>query len=84
MRKRVDFWILAATGLLFGSFVLNVLLGKAALLYGFDPILQFGDVGEFLILLVAIIAFVIEVLRRELEQANLETKSANKAEEKTQ
>ena len=81
MRTRADVWWLTATGVLFGLFLLNVLLGKAALLYGFESILQIGDVGEFLILFAAVVCFVIEVLRSELQEAGLKTKSANTAEE---
>ncbi len=62
-------------------FVLDVLLGKAALLMDFEPMLKLGDVGEFLVLLAAVICFVIEVLRRESEETDLKTKSAHEAEE---
>ena len=81
MSTRADFWYLAAAGALFGLFVLDVLVGKAALAYEFEPILKLGDVGEFLVLLAAVILFMIEVLRREAEETELKTKSANGAEE---
>ena len=81
MSTRVDFWFLAASGALFGLFVADVLLGKAALYYKFEPIFKLGDVGEFLALLAAVILFVIEVLRRESEEIELKTKSAKTAEE---
>ena len=81
MSTRADFWYLVAAGTLFGLFVFDVLLGKAALHYGFEPILKLGDVGEFLALLAAVIFFVIEVLRRESQETDLKTKSANAAEE---
>ena len=81
MSTRADFWYLVAAGALFGLFVLDVLLGKAALTYEFEPILKLGDVGEFLVLLAAVIFFMIEVLRREAEETELKTKSANAAEE---
>jgi hypothetical protein len=81
MRTRADFWYLVASGALFGLFVLDVLLGKAALNSEFEPILKLGDVGEFLVLLAAVILFVIEVLRREAEETELKTKSAIAAEE---
>ena len=80
MSTRADFWFLIAAGTLFGLFVLDVLLGKAALHYEFEPFLKLGDVGEFLVLLAAVILFVIEVLRRE-EEAEFKTKSAKAAEE---
>jgi len=81
MSTRADFWFLVAAGALFGLFVLDVLMGKAALTYGFEPILKLGDVGEFLLLLTAVILFMIEVLRREAEETELKTRSANGAEE---
>jgi Na+-transporting methylmalonyl-CoA/oxaloacetate decarboxylase gamma subunit len=84
MSTRADFWYLVAAGALFGLFVLDVLLGKAALLYEFEPILKLGDVGEFLTLLAAVIFFIIEVLRRESQETELKTKSANAAEEENQ
>ncbi len=80
MKKRSDIWYLVGAGVLFGLFLLNIFLGKAALVFDIKPILAVGDVGEFLILLAAIICFVIVVLRRE-SQKNVETKSANKSEE---
>ena len=81
MSTRADFWYLVAAGAFFGLFVLDVLLGKAALTYEFEPILKLGDVGEFLVLLAAVILFMIEVLRRESEEIDLKTKSAIAAEE---
>ncbi len=84
MSTRADFWYLVAAGAFFGLFVLYVLLGKAALTYEFEPILKLGDVGEFLTLLAAVILFMIEVLRRESEEIDLKTKSANAAEEENQ
>jgi hypothetical protein len=81
MSTRADFWYLVVAGALFGLFVLDVLLGKAALVYGFKPILKLGDVGEFLTLLAAIIFFTVEVLRRESQDAELKAKSADAAEE---
>jgi hypothetical protein len=81
MRTGADIWYLSAAGVFFGLFVLDVLLGKAALAYGFEPILKLGDVGEFLMLLAAVICFMIEALRCESKQAGSKTKPANTAEE---
>ena len=81
MSTRADFLYLFAAGALFGLFVLDVLLGKAALTYEFEPILKLGDVGEFLVLLAAVILFMIEVLRREAEETEVKTRSAIAAEE---
>jgi hypothetical protein len=83
MSTRADFWYLTAVGVLFGLFVFDVLLGKAALYYEFEPFLKLGDVGEFLALLAAVILFVIEVLRRESQETKLTTKSAVAAEEES-
>lgn len=84
MSVRADFWYMVAAGALFGLFVIDVLLGKASLLYEFEPILKLGDVGEFLTLLAATICFVIVVLRREFQEAERKTNSANAAEEENQ
>jgi hypothetical protein len=81
MSTRADFWYLVAAGILFGLFVFDVLLGKAALYYEFEPFLKLGDVGEFLALLAAVVLFVIEALRRESQETDLKTKSAKAAEE---
>ena len=81
MNKRFDIWFLVSAGVLFGLFLLNIFLGKAALLLDMEPILTIGDVGEFLILLAAVICFVIVVLRRESQESDAKTKSANDTEE---
>ena len=83
MSTRADFWYLAISGTLFALFVFDVLLGKAALYYEFEPFLKLGDVGEFLALLAAVVLFVIEVLRRESQETELKTKSADGAEEES-
>ena len=81
MSTRADFWYLVAAGGLFGLFVLDVLVGKVALQNGSEPFLKLGDVGEFLVLLAAVVLFIIEVLLREAEEIDLKTKSAETAEE---
>jgi len=81
MNKRSDTLFLVSAGVLFGLFLLNIFLGKAALVYNMEPILTVGDVGEFLILLAAVICFMIEVLRLESRKSGDKTKSANAAEE---
>ena len=83
MRKVVDVWCLPLTGVLFGVFLLNLLIGKSALVFDFQPILHIGDVAEFLILFAAVICFVIEVQRREMYDAGPKTNSAEKVEEET-
>ncbi len=81
MNKRFDIWFLVSAGVLFGLFLLNIFLGKAALTFDMKPMLTLGDVGEFLILLAAVICFVIVVLHMESQQSDVKTKSANNAEE---
>lgn len=84
MKKRPHIWFLVTSGVLFGIYLLNIILGKAALLADSEPIFALGDVGEFLALLGAMIFFVIEVLRREARAAAVDEEIANdaKAEEK--
>jgi hypothetical protein len=81
MKNRSDTWYLVSAGILFGLFLLNIFLGKAALFFDKEPILELGDVGEFAILLAAVICFVIVVLRLELQESNGKTESANNAKE---
>ena len=56
---------LAAFWVLFGVFVLNVLLGKAAISFGWEGLPLLSDVAEFLLLLVAMVIFVVAALQRE-------------------
>ena len=46
-------------------FVINVLLGKATIAFGWAPLPLLGDVAEFLLLLFTMIVFVIAALLRE-------------------
>lgn len=78
---RADFWYLFSAAALFMLFVLDVLVGKASLYYDFEPMLKLGDVGEFLALLAAVVLFVVEVLRRESQENDQKTRSAEAAEE---
>ena len=79
--KSSDIGFLVITGVLFGLFILDILLGKMALVFDTEPILSAGDVGEFLLLLAAVIFFVIEVLRQESQQSNAKTQSTKGTEE---
>ncbi len=81
MKSRSDIWFLVSAGVLFGLFLLNIFLGKAALVFGMEPVLTVGDVGEFLLLLAAVICFMIEVLRQESQRSGTKTQSANVTEE---
>jgi len=84
MMKRSDIWYLVTSGTLFGLFLLDILLGKVALINDTKPIVAAGDVGEFLLLLGAVIFFVIEVLRLESHKSDTKKKLANTAEEDNQ
>jgi hypothetical protein len=48
----------------FGLYIVNVLIGKAMIVYNWD-FFHFGNVGEFLILLSASIAFIVCALHAE-------------------
>jgi hypothetical protein len=48
----------------FGLYIANVLMGKATIVYGWK-IFHFGNVGEFLIMLAASIAFIVAAITRE-------------------
>ena len=59
-------WMLCSS-ISFGIYLLNILLGKAALAWNLSilsPVLM-GDLTEFLLLLLAIVFFTIEVLKHE-------------------
>jgi hypothetical protein len=49
--------------LFFGLYIANVLIGKATIVYGWK-VFHFGNVGEFLIMLAASIAFIVAALIR--------------------
>ena len=49
----------------FIAFVINILLGKASIVFGWKGLPLLGDVAEFLLLLFAMVVFVIAALLRE-------------------
>lgn len=51
----------------FSIFIANILYGKGAIAFGFEPTLKLTDVVEFLLLVASSIFFVIFSLRREAE-----------------
>ena len=57
--------LLRAAAFLFLLFCLNVLLGKAQIVFSFDLGLQLPDVAEFLLLLVSVLCFTLATLARE-------------------
>ncbi len=50
---------------LFLVFVANILYGKMAIYFQFEPLVKFSDVMEFLLLILVSIFFVIFALQRE-------------------
>ncbi|BBO72466.1 hypothetical protein DSCA_63960 [Desulfosarcina alkanivorans] len=48
----------------FGLYLINVLLGKATIVFGWKTY-HIGNVGEFLILFAASVAFIVAALHRE-------------------
>jgi len=63
MRKET--LVLVAAGLLFLAFLVNLAVAKLAILEGATQIPGLGDVGEFLVLLTAVLLFIIGCLNRE-------------------
>ena len=49
---------------LFGLYLLNILIGKANIVFGWN-IFHVGSIGEFLMLLVASVAFIVAALHQE-------------------
>ena len=64
--KHFSKWMLCAT-VLFIIYLLNILIGKAALVWNLEVLssILIGDVAEFLLLLLAIVFFTVEILRLE-------------------
>lgn len=54
---------------LFGLFILNVLLGKAVVQFGWSLPFLLGDVPEFLLLLVSALFLMLAALARERHQS---------------
>ena len=57
------FWISS------GLYLLNILIGKASILWGWN-VFRLGDVSEFLVLLIASISIIAVALHREAGEAN--------------
>ncbi len=68
--KSRSWWLLSA-GLFFVLFLINIFMGKYSLVLKTKPWLALGDVGEFLLLLVAVICFVIAALQREIHKTDI-------------
>ncbi len=50
----------------FSLYVINMLIGKANIVYGWEMI-HIGDIGEFLIMFIASIAFIVACLFQEAD-----------------
>ena len=67
MSKQVGSKWLIGSGLLFGLYCLNVILGKLAAGSDEGPLFSMGDVGEFLILFASVICLIVTMLQREAQ-----------------
>lgn len=56
---------LLAAAVLFLVFVVNIVIGKIAVLGGATVVPGLGDVGEFLVLFAAVVLFIVACLSRE-------------------
>ena len=70
MSKKIDNWWLISSGLLFGFYCLNVIVGKMAAGSKDAPLFSLGDVWEFVVLFAAVICLVITMLQRESQLEN--------------
>ncbi len=77
MKNKSKNWWLLSAGLFFVLFLINMFTGKIALAMKAKPWLALGDVGEFLLLLVAVICFVIAVLQRENHETDKKNQAVN-------
>ena len=69
---RVALWL--ALGL-FVVFIINVVAGKIAVLGGATTLPGLGDVGEFLVLFVAVLLFIVACLARETAATDSENQN---------
>lgn len=67
---RLSGWL---TLISFTLYLANIAQGKARVALGWEPLFQFGDVIEFLLLLITAIGFTVTVLVREARQAKNQT-----------
>ncbi|MCB2099832.1 MAG: hypothetical protein KDE22_03105 [Rhodobacterales bacterium] len=68
---------LILSAVLFGLYVINVLAGKASVLFGASTPFNINDVAEFLLLFGASMAFVVATLMREGGRTDAETTTEN-------
>lgn len=67
IRSRANLLI---SGVLFAGFLANVIVGKLAIMDGATVLPGVGDVGEFVLLLLAVLFFIAGCLRREAAAAS--------------
>ena len=67
MSKQVGSMWLIGSGLLFGLYCLNVILGKLAAGSDEGPLFSMGDVGEFILLFASVICLIVTMLQREAQ-----------------
>lgn len=70
-RPRCGRWLLGAFYVVFGSFLANVLAGKAQILFGWRAPFLFNDVSEYLTLLASALLFTLVTLLRESERVDV-------------
>ena len=69
---------LLGAGVLFAVFIVNIVVGKVAVLGGATTVPGLGDIGEFLVLFAAVILFMIGCLAREAAaDSNQETQDVD-------
>ncbi len=61
---------LIVAGLLFAGFLANLIVGKLAIMQGATQLPGLGDVGEFVLLLLTVLFFIVGCLQREAAAAN--------------
>ncbi len=66
---------LLAAGLLFLAFLANVIVGKLAIMEGATVLPGLSDVGEFVLLLLAVLLFIVGCLKREAAAASRDPRS---------
>lgn len=65
MRGKAGLPAMVGAGILFALFCINLVIGKIAVLGGATQLPGLGDVGEFLVLFVAVVLFMAGCLSRE-------------------
>jgi len=72
---------LAIAGVLFVGFLVNLVVGKLAIMDGATQAPGLGDVGEFILLFVTVLLFIVGCLEREAVKDRAEQSNSNETEE---